>query len=112
MPITAEKTKEKGGINYEINQKNHLQIKGLSQDVGVFAPMHSLWLQERRELIMKKVFSTIIAIIMLAGVAYLVWTFKWWIVGGATVLSLFNMAFKGITGRNTKLFKHFEKQGK
>ena len=61
---------------------------------------------------MKKVFSTIIAIIMLAGVAYLVWTFKWWIIGGSVALALFNTAFKEITGRDTKLIQRFRKQSK
>lgn len=64
---------------------------------------------------MKKAFDLFIAIVVLGVLGFVMWKFKWWIIGTslvfAVVLMVTNAIFRKIKGRNLKLYNHIMKEG-
>lgn len=59
---------------------------------------------------MKNTVSVVIALAVLGGMAWVMWTFKWWIICISLVIVLINMAIERITGKPTKLHTWAKKQ--
>lgn len=62
------------------------------------------------------VYIFLIMTIFFGGMAYVVWNFKWWILGGAFVFALIfmgvNSAHRKITGKNMKLYDRIMEEDK
>lgn len=61
---------------------------------------------------MKKVISISLLLALLAGFAWVMWTFKWWIILGCITLVVGNMGIERITGKRTALGRWIDKQDK
>lgn len=59
---------------------------------------------------MKNIVAVVLTIAILGGMAWVMWTFKGWIIGISLVIVLINMAIERITGKPTKLHTWAKKQ--
>lgn len=59
---------------------------------------------------MKNVLAITLAVSALGAMVWVMWTFKWWIIGGFTVLVLGNMGIEAITKKKTWLTRYVERQ--
>ena len=64
---------------------------------------------------MNKLLRTLLAITILGGMAWFMWTFKWWIIGGAVVLTIVDYVigyiYKKRTGTMVLPIQNFIKKG-
>lgn len=59
---------------------------------------------------MKNIVAVVLVVAVLGSMAWVMWTFKWWIIGGCAVVTLIEMAYQRITGRESRLYQWAKKQ--
>ena len=51
---------------------------------------------------MRKLFDAVVAFVALAFIVFVMWTLKWWILGGAVLFAISVMVYESVTGKKTR----------